>query len=194
MAKQRTSRSSRSTRRKTAPPSARRSRLHDVEKCFYIAVLSFAVVLTALLAHGSAYSANTWSIHAFDRTHTLVATAAARNPVYSRSMALQARYDSRPYWHNPKLVVGAPASLATADLAIEHLIPCESSGKVVDHVDSNGKTSYGILQFQDWDEWEHVSGITGDPENPDDAIRMAEWGIQHGMIDHWGCARILGEI
>jgi hypothetical protein len=109
-------------------------------------------------------------------------------------MGLADRYDSRPYWHNTKLTIRAPTSRDTADLAIEHLIPCESGGRAVDRVDTNGKMSYGILQFQDWPEWERVSGISGDPDNPDDAIRMAEWGIEHGMIDHWSCARILGEI
>jgi Transglycosylase-like domain len=106
---------------------------------------------------------------------------------------LQSHYDSRPYWHSDKLVPGVPTSQATADLAIEHLIPCESGGRTIDELDTNGKMSYGILQFQDWSEWERMSGITGDPNNSDDAIRMAEWGIEHGMIDHWGCARILGE-
>ena len=114
--------------------------------------------------------------------------------VYGRAMVLADRYDSRPYWHDAKLRVGEPTSRETADLAIEHLIPCESGGRAVDRVDTNGKMSYGILQFQDWPEWERTSGIYGDPNKPDDAIRMAEWGIEHGMIDHWGCARILGEI
>ncbi len=116
------------------------------------------------------------------------------SPVYGRALALNARYDGRPYWKGSKLKVGAPTGRETADLAIEHLIPCESGGRTVDRLDTNGKMSYGILQFQDWPEWERISGISGDPDNPDDAIRMAEWGIEHGMIDHWTCARILGEI
>ena len=106
-------------------------------------------------------------------------------------MQLAAKYDSRPYWHDEKLSPGAPVTRATADLAIEHLIPCESRGRMIDHLDTNGKMSYGILQFQDWSEWERLSGMTGNPDNADDAIRMAEWGIENGMIDHWGCASIL---
>jgi hypothetical protein len=163
---------------------------NDFEKGFYIATLSFAIALTALLAHGAAYSIGSWPARSFEHRRDIP----AQSPVFGRAMALNERYDSRPYWHGSKLAVGAPVSQLTADLAIEHLIPCESGGKVVDHLDSNGKMSYGILQFQDWREWERLSGIHGDPENPDDAIRMAEWGIEHGMIDHWGCARILGEI
>jgi hypothetical protein len=170
------------------------SRVSDVEKGFYIAVLSFAVALTALLAHAGnfnpAYTFNHWSPVTFGRHRTI---PAGNNHVYARAMELDQQYDSRPYWHNSKLVVGAPTDQETADIAIEHLIPCESGGKAIDHLDSNGKMSYGILQFQDWPEWERVSGISGDPENTDDSIRMAEWGIEHGMIDHWGCARILGE-
>lgn len=166
---------------------AKATRLGDLEKGFYIAVISFAVVLTALLAHGASYSTDERPVNTFERPGS-----AERNPIYGRAMGLAARYDSRPYWRMPKLAVGGPISRTTADLAIEHLIPCESGGRTVDHLDSNGKMSYGILQFQDWDEWERVSGISGDPDNSDDAIRMAEWGIEHGMIDHWGCAKILG--
>jgi hypothetical protein len=179
-----------STSRKRAPARPERSVRGEFEKGFYIAVLSFAVALSALLAHGSAYSIGSWPGTSFEHRSIPI----AESPVFGRAMVLEERYDSRPYWHNQTLVVGAPTDRATADLAIEHLIPCESGGKAVDHLDSNGKMSYGILQFQDWREWERISGITGDPENSDDAIRMAEWGIEHGMIDHWGCARILGEI
>ena len=113
------------------------------------------------------------------------------NLIYARAMSLASNYDSRPYWKYPKLEIGAPTPRATADLAIEHLIPCESMGKPINRIDTNGKMSYGILQFQDWDEWQRVSGITGDPENRADAIRMAEWAIENGMINHWTCATIL---
>ncbi|HUJ32107.1 MAG TPA: hypothetical protein VLY23_12555 [Candidatus Acidoferrum sp.] len=115
----------------------------------------------------------------------------APNLIYARAMFLAQSYDSRPYWRHSKLEVGAPTNRVTADLAIEHLIPCESMGKAVDRIDSNGKMSYGILQFQDWDEWQRVSGISGDPDNTADAIRMAEWAIENGMINHWTCASIL---
>lgn len=113
------------------------------------------------------------------------------NLIYARAMLLARRYDSRPYWNHPKLAVGVPTTRFTADLAIEHLIPCESMGKRVNRVDTNGKMSYGILQFQDWDEWERTSGITGSPDNRADSIRMAEWAIQNGMINHWTCAGVL---
>jgi hypothetical protein len=165
----------------------------DLEKGFYIAAISFAVALTALLAHGATYGGSPWPNAGFRHPEPRIVSASAHSPVYGRAMLLAARYDSRPYWQGPRLTAGAPTSRDMADLAIEHLIPCESGGKAVNHLDSNGKMSYGILQFQDWREWERISGISGDPDNRDDAIRMAEWGIQHGMIDHWTCARILGE-
>ncbi|HLV94468.1 MAG TPA: hypothetical protein VKS44_04700 [Candidatus Acidoferrales bacterium] len=113
------------------------------------------------------------------------------NLVYARAMFFAGRYDSRPYWNGRRLEVGMPTDRGTADLAIEHLIPCESMGKTINRVDSNGKMSYGILQFQDWDEWEAVSGLGGNPDNRDDAIRMAEWAVENGMINHWTCAQIL---
>lgn len=113
------------------------------------------------------------------------------NLIYARAMLFARKYDSRPYWRYRKLEVGVPTDRATADLAIEHLIPCESMGRTINRIDSNGKMSYGILQFQDWNEWETASGLTGNPDNRHDAIRMAEWAIQNGMINHWGCAQIL---
>lgn len=111
--------------------------------------------------------------------------------IYARAMFLAGRYDNRPYWNRAKLKVGVPTDRATADLAIEHLIPCESMGQSINHIDDNGKISYGILQFQDWDEWAAASGLGGDPDNREDAIRMAEWAIENGMINHWTCAQIL---
>jgi hypothetical protein len=115
----------------------------------------------------------------------------AANTIYSNAMLLARRYDSRPYWNHPQLTAGVPTTRYTADLAIEHLIPCESMGASVDRIDTNGKMSYGILQFQEWEEWERISGIRGSPDNRADAIRMAEWAIQNGMINRWTCAGIL---
>lgn len=164
-----------------------RKSTRDLEKAFYVGVVTFAVVLTAMLAHGAAF----FPIGSLGSPEKAEPVLTPHTAIYRRAMTLGAKYDSRPYWHGAKLVPGQPVTHATADLAIEHLIPCESGGRAVNHLDSNWKISYGILQFQDWSEWERVSGITGDPDNPDDAIRMAEWGIENGMIDHWGCASIL---
>jgi hypothetical protein len=136
------------------------------------------------------YARRPWGAHPVAR-YVRESDTRGADLVYARAMFLAGRYDSRPYWRSRKLEAGAPASRETADLAIEHLIPCESMGKSINRVDSNGKMSYGILQFQDWDEWEAVSGLGGDPDNREDAIRMGEWAIENGMINHWTCAQIL---
>lgn len=200
-------------RKRTQSPIASRSRrrtgtrnyrVGDAEKAFYVAIVTFALVFTGLLAHGAGLRADVRASRVFahhsramERTRNFEydpGTLAERRAVYTRAIALTAQHDSRPYWPMPKLVAGEPVPRATADLAIEYLIPCESGGRAISHLDTDGKMSYGILQFQDWGEWERMSGITGDPQNADDSIRMAEWGIEHGMIDHWGCAKILGQI
>lgn len=184
----------RQTKRSKRPVDSQRVRrsraakpTRDIEKCFYFGTLSFAIVLTAMLAHGAAFA----PLRSTFSPEPVVPVGVPQSLIYRRAMTLGAQYDSRPYWTAPKLVPGGPVSQATADLAIEHLIPCESMGRPVNHLDTNWKISYGILQFQDWPEWERVSGIRGDPDDPGDAIRMAEWGIENGMIDHWGCASIL---
>lgn len=86
------------------------------------------------------------------------------------------------------------AKAQTIPPVIQELIKCESSGVNVAHLDSNGKMSYGILQFQmaTWNEWEQKSGIIGSPMNEETAITMAEWAIAHGYLGHWTCAHLLG--
>lgn len=70
---------------------------------------------------------------------------------------------------------------------IERLIECESNGKNVAKLDSNGKYSYGILQiqFETWNRWSKESGITGEPMNKTDAVKMATWAIKNGKIKAW---------
>lgn len=146
-----------------------------------------------------AFSFGASAVYPLGRTRGLRALARYENLsdpraadlIYARAMFFAGRYDSRPYWGRAKLEVGAPTSRAIADLAIEHLIPCESMGRNINRIDSNGKRSFGILQFQDWDGWEAASGLRGDPDNREDAIRMAEWAIESGMVNHWTCAQIL---
>jgi hypothetical protein len=106
------------------------------------------------------------------------------------ALTLAKLYGTRPYWQGPKV---DPAHLPgdEVDTIVSHLIPCESLGRDVDEIDSNGKMSYGILQFQDWPNWERLSGLTGSPDNTDDAIAMAEWAIKNGYLKRWSCARIL---
>lgn len=78
---------------------------------------------------------------------------------------------------------------------IAELIDCESDGRSIRIIDTNGKYSYGILQYQKstWDGWSRESGIKGDPMVPEDAIRMARWAIAQGdtYLGQWSCAHIL---
>jgi hypothetical protein len=54
--------------------------------------------------------------------------------------------------------------------------------------------SRGLLQFQDalWSDTSRASGITGSPDDPQAAIPMAEYAVEHGELDRWTCGRILG--
>lgn len=77
------------------------------------------------------------------------------------------------------------------DAAVQRLIDCESGGRSVRIVDSNGYYSYGILQFQKstWDEFSKQSGLVGDPMVPNDAIPMARWAVKNGYGPRWSCWR-----
>ena len=73
------------------------------------------------------------------------------------------------------------------DKIVSRLIYCESGGQNVAKLDSNNKYSYGILQIQlnTWNQWSKQSGITGEPMNKTDAVKMAKWAIENGQIKHW---------
>lgn len=77
------------------------------------------------------------------------------------------------------------------DAVVQKLIDCESGGKSVRIIDSNGYYSYGILQFQKstWDDFSEQSGIVGDPMVPNDAITMARWAVRNGYGTRWSCWR-----
>src|SRR3990167_5897596 len=70
---------------------------------------------------------------------------------------------------------------------VQRLIYCESGGQNVAKLDSNGKYSYGVLQIQwsTWNQWSKDSGITGEPMNKTNAVKMAKWAIENGQIKHW---------
>jgi len=74
---------------------------------------------------------------------------------------------------------------------ISKLVKCESSGRNIKIVDSNGYYSYGILQYQKgtWDWFSKKSGITGDPMNPVDAVYMTNWAIENDLVHNWSCAK-----
>jgi citrate lyase beta subunit len=70
------------------------------------------------------------------------------------------------------------------------MIQCESGGvESVDIIDSNGKRSRGILQFQDttWSWFSKEAGVSGSPLRGTDAIRVADWALGQGLGRHWSC-------
>ena len=79
---------------------------------------------------------------------------------------------------------------------IQKLIQCESQGQNIARPDSNGKMSYGILQYQmtTWLDFEQLSGIHGSPMDEQTAIDMAEWAVAHAYLRRWTCAHILGMV
>jgi len=76
-----------------------------------------------------------------------------------------------------------------AENVVTILTACESGGRNVSIIDSNGLPSRGILQFQDstWADFSKKSGIVGDPMVPEDAIEMARWGVSNGYLKRWSC-------
>jgi hypothetical protein len=77
---------------------------------------------------------------------------------------------------------------------IEKLIQCESQGKNIARMDSNGLISYGILQFNGsatWASFAPRAGVSSGPMDPASAIRVADFMIDHGQLHRWTCASIL---
>ncbi len=75
-----------------------------------------------------------------------------------------------------------------------HLTPARAVDRQRDEIDSNGKMSRGILQFQDAfsdSDMSMASGITGKPDNSTDAVQMAEYAVENGYLNRWSCARLV---
>ena len=66
---------------------------------------------------------------------------------------------------------------------------CESQFVSIKRLDSNGKYSYGPLQYQSstWNGWEKQFNFEGDPMNPEDAVKMADMALGAGLGFHWTC-------
>jgi len=75
---------------------------------------------------------------------------------------------------------------------LDKIIPCESQWTNIARIDSNGKMSYGILQFQQttWDFFAPLAGISSTPMNPTSAIEVATYMISHNQLHRWTCAKI----
>lgn len=81
----------------------------------------------------------------------------------------------------------------------ERVVQCESQGVNISRPDSNNRISDGVAQFNrgedgtiqsgTWGWMEKLSGLTGDPRIPDEAIEMLDWAISNGYGPHWTCYR-----
>jgi len=76
----------------------------------------------------------------------------------------------------------------------DKLIPCESQWTDIARIDSNGKMSYGILQFQEstWLEFAPLAGVSSTPMNPQAALKVASYMISKGELHRWTCAHLEG--
>ena len=83
------------------------------------------------------------------------------------------------------------------ELVVEKLIECESGGANIEVIDTNGKYSRGILQFQDssFYGWAKLAGLSGvSPLQPRDARLVARWALKNGLASHWTCSMLAGII
>ena len=89
----------------------------------------------------------------------------------------------------PRIEVVKVSSPESPSPIVAQLIRCESGGRNVKIVDSNGYYSYGILQIQSstWNWWSEMAGIKGNPMIPQDAIKVANWAVANGYGPHWTC-------
>ena len=69
------------------------------------------------------------------------------------------------------------------------VISCESGGRNVCIIDTNGKPSCGIAQFQEttWIWLSGLAGVEGSPLEPEKARQVLVWAIEHGYGPHWTC-------
>jgi hypothetical protein len=128
---------------------------------------------------------------------TLVQTLLARTNEYSVARSAPAE----TVLAGPRWAYVVPFAV-TNKTDIERLIQCETGGRNISEVDSDGIVSDGILQFHrgpgdtlsssTWEDFSRESGLKGSPRNPVEAIRMADWAISHGLGPRWTCWRLQG--
>lgn len=94
----------------------------------------------------------------------------------------------------PMAVEPAASSTPPArnDLA-EQIIECESGGRNVEIIDSNGKWSRGIAQFQDstWEWLSGLAGVQGSAMEPEKARAVLIWALENGYGFHWTCYHLV---
>lgn len=92
----------------------------------------------------------------------------------------------------PKYKIKEPIVEAEIPEIIEKLISCESGGRSIEIMDTNGKMSRGILMWQDesWNAVQSQFGFIGDPMNPDDAKKATFYALKDGQLWRWkNCAK-----
>jgi len=85
-----------------------------------------------------------------------------------------------------KMVVEKPVHSDYEDLA-DAIIECESSGRNIEIIDTNGKYSRGIAMFQDetWAWMSRGAGVTGVATEPEKARTVLIWALENGYGGHW---------
>lgn len=80
------------------------------------------------------------------------------------------------------------------DALADAIIECESSGRNIEIIDTNGKWSRGIAQFQDatWSWMSAGAGVVGSSTEPAKARQVLLWALENGHGSHWTCYKLLG--
>lgn len=75
------------------------------------------------------------------------------------------------------------------EVIADRIIECESGGRNVQIIDSNGKPSRGVAQFQDatWEWMSKLAGVEGESTDPVKARQVLIWALEHGYGSHWTC-------
>lgn len=87
------------------------------------------------------------------------------------------------------------ADIMVVDNAVENdydsladaIIECESSGRNIEIIDTNGLWSRGVAMFQDetWAWMSRGAGVTGVATEPDKARKVLLWALENGHGEHW---------
>jgi hypothetical protein len=75
-----------------------------------------------------------------------------------------------------------------SEVLADKIIQCESSGRNIEIIDTNGKWSRGVAMFQDetWAWMSKEAGVEGTSLEPEKARTVLVWAIEQGIADdHW---------
>lgn len=70
----------------------------------------------------------------------------------------------------------------------DEIINCESSGRNIEIIDTNGKWSRGVAMFQDatWEWMSREAGVVGSSMEPEKARQVLIWASENDLVDdHW---------